>query len=169
MKPILVIAALTLAVSPLALSQGKPNFSGVWKLQSTQGTEVLKIDHQEPKIHSWSPPGTSPQALADLATDQRIGARTGIAPGTGLGDRRSEGGKPCRGRQPPSPRNTKGIMSTSSVASTLGRNGSYPQIRRGDIGGVSEAACPAAWDWSPTARERIRAAARRPRLPTRHR
>jgi hypothetical protein len=49
MKRILVMAALTLA--PLALGQGKPNFSGVWKLQSTQITEVLKIEHQEPKIH----------------------------------------------------------------------------------------------------------------------
>jgi hypothetical protein len=50
MKRILVMAALTLA-APLALGQGKANFSGVWKLQSTQITEVLKIEHQEPKIH----------------------------------------------------------------------------------------------------------------------
>jgi hypothetical protein len=51
MKRNLVIAALTVAVTPLVPSQGKPNFSGVWKLQSTQVTEVLKIEHQEPKIH----------------------------------------------------------------------------------------------------------------------
>lgn|SRR5262245_57596545 len=51
MKRTLGIAALTVAVSPLALSQGKPDFSGMWKLQSTQVTEVLKIEHQEPKIH----------------------------------------------------------------------------------------------------------------------
>jgi len=51
MKRILVITALTLAVSALVLSQAKPNFSGVWKLQSTQVREVLKIEHQEPSIH----------------------------------------------------------------------------------------------------------------------
>jgi hypothetical protein len=50
MNRILAITALTLAVSPHVLCQAKPNFSGVWKLQSDQVTEILKIDHQEPNI-----------------------------------------------------------------------------------------------------------------------
>lgn len=49
MKRILLIIALTLAATPLALSQSKPNFSGVWR--RTLGQELLTIEHREPKIH----------------------------------------------------------------------------------------------------------------------
>ena len=45
-----VIALLTLSVTPLVSGQSKPDLSGVWKLQSTEVTEVLTIKHQEPSI-----------------------------------------------------------------------------------------------------------------------
>src|SRR5262245_37891701 len=51
MRRILVIAAWTMAVPHLVFDQAKPNYSGTWKLQSTQVTEILKIEHREPKIH----------------------------------------------------------------------------------------------------------------------
>ncbi len=74
------LAVLTLAVAGIAAAE-KPNLSGTWKLDPQRSrfeaipaprSGILKIDHQEPKIHisveMASKTGDSTQIL-DLTTD----------------------------------------------------------------------------------------------------
>jgi hypothetical protein len=48
---ILAIAASLLMVTGQLLGQEKPDFSGEWKRAKNVGSDILKIDQKEPKIH----------------------------------------------------------------------------------------------------------------------
>lgn len=51
MRILCSVIASILAISALESSQAKPNYSGVWKLESAKRIEILTIDHQEPMFN----------------------------------------------------------------------------------------------------------------------